>query len=99
MSLSLTDIILMVMSLYLLMLDARIWHEAGANKFGRSMWYVTIKFSRWCIKPSYDILKHANERFLGSLSIYDCSLLGFCNSPPFDEHERINIQGSYGLVP
>ena len=78
--------------------DGRIWHGAGPNRSGEPRWTINGTFSRWWIKQSYDLPNAFPKGLLGELSDEEMSILGFCNLPPTDEFNRINIQGGYELL-
>ncbi len=83
----------------LLIVDTRLWHGARANQSTKTRWTITATFSRWWIKQSYDISRGIPSENLKDLNDEEKSILGFCNNPPINEKERINIQGGYELLP
>lgn len=81
-----------------LIIDTRIWHGCEANRSEQTRWTINATFSRWWIKQSYDIARSIPEAFLNEITDEEKSILGFCNNPPRDEQDRINIQGGYELL-
>jgi ectoine hydroxylase-related dioxygenase (phytanoyl-CoA dioxygenase family) len=82
----------------LVLLDGRTWHRSGSNNSPFTRWTLTATFSRWWIKQSYDISQSIPENILNQLTLDEKSILGFCNRPPLDENDRINIQGGHDLL-
>lgn len=79
--------------------DSRTWHGANKNTSGKTRWSINATFSRWWIKQSYDIARAFPEKFLPELTDEEQSILGFCNVPPLDENEKVNIQSGYESLP
>lgn len=79
--------------------DSRIWHGAGKNSSGGTRWAINATFSRWWIKQSYNMPESFPKEYLSSLSDEEKAILGFCNNPPRDENDRVNIQGGFELLP
>lgn len=64
------------------------WHGGGAKVREAERWSIIISYSRWFVKPAFDMTKNTPPELYAQLSPARRELFGFTSVPPADEHER-----------
>lgn len=82
----------------ILIWDSRLWHGTTGNQSGKTRWAFITTFTRWWLKQNYRITETLPEAFYRRLSDSERAVMGYCSTPPKDEHERIDIKGGYQML-
>lgn len=73
----------------LVIFDANLWHGPSINSSGKSRWSLNSYYTRWFIKPTFDMAARFTYEEFKKLPTTMKELLGFTTSPPRDETKRI----------
>lgn len=72
--------------------NGSLWHGGGAKSVNIERWAIISSYSRWFVKPSFDIPKTFSPSERKSLSKQQLELFGFTTIPSSDEHERASTR-------
>ena len=72
-----------------LVLNGATWHGAEENFTKNERWSMNLGYSRWFVKPSFDIPRNINKEIYLKITDYDKELLGLKTVPPIDEFQRM----------
>lgn len=73
-----------------LIYNGGVWHGSGENKADMERWALINTYSRWFLKPSFDVYKNTPLDIFNELTVRQKELLGFKVSPPKDEFTRLS---------
>ena len=76
----------------LLIWDSRLWHRTKDNIKSKDRWSVICSFSRWWIKPQFQIWKTLNKQMKKKINNQERTILGFRSTIPLDESEKIDLK-------
>lgn len=68
-----------------LIYNASTWHGGGEKLRDIERWSVIVSYSRWFIKPAFDMTRNTPPELYAKLSPERRELFGFSTIPPFDE--------------
>jgi len=76
----------------LLIWDSRLWHKTKDNFGMIDRWSVICSFSRWWIKPNFQIWKTLSKQMKKKINNQEKTLLGFRSTIPLDESKKIDLK-------
>lgn len=75
------------------------WHGGGAKLKDLPRWSVIISYSRWWLKPAFDMTLNTPPELYARLSPERRELFGFTSVPPGDEHVRSRMRIAASELP
>lgn len=70
--------------------NSNVWHGPGINQTGESRWSINSYYSRWFVKPFFDMAARFSKKEYLELDSEMKQLLGFTSTPPVDETKSIS---------
>lgn len=68
--------------------DGSLWHAGGKKTVECERWSIIASYSRWFVKPSFEMTKNTPKDIFDILTDRQKELFGYTSVPPVDENER-----------
>jgi ectoine hydroxylase-related dioxygenase (phytanoyl-CoA dioxygenase family) len=75
------------------------WHGGGAKLLDLERWSVIVSYSRWFVKPAFDMTQNTPPELYAKLTPDRRELFGFTSIPPSDEQLRSRARISPSELP
>lgn len=82
-----------------LIYNGSVWHGGGAKLQELERWSVIVSYSRWFVKPAFDMTQNTPQELYAKLTSERRELFGFTTVPPSDEHARSRARISLSELP